>query len=60
MKSFGDDNYQDKSHSKKKKKSYEDIIKIRDSNPEYMTGKRFRKKGGAGKKFKGGKRNKKH
>ena len=45
-----------------KKRSYEEIAKTRDINPEYMTGKRFgKKRGGVGKKFrsKGGKRHKK-
>ena len=47
-------------HKKQHKKSYEEIKQVRDSNPEYMTGKRFRKKkGGVGKKFSGGKRHKK-
>lgn len=41
----------------KNKKTYEDIVKERDSNPEYMTGKKFKKKkGNVAKKFKGGKR----
>lgn len=36
-----------------KKRSYEEISKVREDNPEYMTGKRFRKKkGNVGKKFK--------
>jgi len=34
---------------------------VRDSNPEFMTGKRFRKKkGGVGKKFSGNKGGKRH
>ena len=47
---------------KKHKKTYEEIMQSRDSNPEYMMGKRFKKKkGGMGKKFRGGgKKGKKH
>ncbi len=45
--------------NKEFKKSFEQIEKERVSNPEFMTGKRFRKKkGNVGKKFKGGKRRK--
>ena len=41
------------------KKSFEQIEKEREANPEFMTGKRFRKKrGNVGKKFKGGKKKK--
>ena len=41
------------------KRTYEVIAQNRETNPEFMTGKRFRKKrGGVGKKFKGGKRKK--
>ena len=46
-----------KKHLHGQKKSYEDISKYRESNPEFMTGKRFRKKkGNVGKKFKKGKK----
>ena len=45
---------------KKAKKTYEEIVAQRDSNPEFMMGKRFRKKkGGVGKKFKGKRKGKK-
>jgi len=38
----------------KPKRSYDEIVETRENNPEFMTGKRFRKKkGGVGKKFKG-------
>ena len=43
-----------------KKRTYEEISKTRESNPEFMTGKRFqKKKGNVGKKFKKGKGKKK-
>lgn len=47
--------------SRKQKRKFEDIVKVREDNPEYMTGKKFQKKrGNVGKKFKTGKKNKKH
>ena len=46
-----------KKQHKNQKKSYEDIMAGREVNPEFMTGKRFRKKrGNVGKKFKKGKK----
>eukprot|EP00347_Sterkiella_histriomuscorum_P009773 403339948 len=48
-------------HGNQSRKSYDEITKQRESNPEFMTGKRFRKKkGNVGKKFKSKKKGKRN
>lgn len=49
----GDESTDKRRTGPKKRKTYDDIQKVREDNPEYMTGKKFKKKrGNVGKKFK--------